>query len=288
MTFLGELLEDLFLPVELADAVGAVLTFVIVLLVAWVVGKAVVLPAVERMLVSRDLDAHARQPLRKVTWFVVVFLAVGVAIAAAGWSGTLRSLATIAAAATLAVGFALQNVIKNFVSGIFIFAERPFRIGDWIEWNDQRGIVEDISLRVTRVRTFDNELLTVANSILTDNVVKNVYAKDQLRLTFTFGIGYGDDIDAATEAILDEAKAHQVILDDPAPTVRVTELADSYIGLHARVWVAEPRHADPIGVRSEFVQAVKERFDAEDIEIPFPQRDLSGAIDIGEMATRVD
>lgn len=288
MTLLGELFEEFGLRAEVADAAGAAATFFVTLIIVWLVAKAIILPLVNRLLARRDLDTHARRPIEKITWFLVIFGAFAIAIAAAGWGSALRSLATIAAAGTLAVGFALQNVIKNFVAGIFIYAERPFKVGDWIEWNDQRGIVEDISLRVTRVRTFDNELLTVANSVLSDNTVKNVYGKDRLRLTFTFGIGYSDDIDAATEAILDEATSHPAILDDPEPSVRVTELADSYVGLQGRVWVDDPRNADPIGVRSAFVQSVKQRFDEEDIEIPFPQRDLSGAIDVGEMATRTD
>ncbi|MFB6159562.1 MAG: mechanosensitive ion channel domain-containing protein, partial [Haloferacaceae archaeon] len=74
----------------------------------------------------------------------------------------------------------MQDVIANFVAGVFIFTDRPFRIGDWIEWDGYSGIVEDISLRVTRVRTFDNELLTVPNSNLTDGVIKNPVAKEQL------------------------------------------------------------------------------------------------------------
>ena len=288
MTVFDELLADV-VPEGIAGTLGSIIMFFIALFVAWIVAKAIILPGIDRLLTSRDLDVHAKRPLRKLTWFLVIFGSITLAIAVAGWAEALRSLTTIAAAGTLAIGFALQNVIKNFVAGIFIYIERPFKIGDWIEWNDQVGIVEDISLRVTRVRTFNNELLTVANSVLTDNVVKNVYAKDRLRLTFVFGISYNDDIKAATEAIIEVAESHPAILDDPAPSVRVTELADSSVGLQGRIWVADPRTSDPINVRSEFVQQVKERFDEEGIEIPFPQRDLSGGVDIGgEVATRTD
>jgi small-conductance mechanosensitive channel len=215
-----------------------------------------------------------------VTLGVVVFGAIAIAFGIAGYGSFLQSLATIAAAATLAIGLAMQDVISNVVAGVFIYADRPFRIGDWIEWDDHSGIVEDISLRVTRVRTFDNELLTVPNSQLTDDVIKNPVAKDKLRLKFVFGIGYEDDIQRATEIIVEEAENHPDILDDPAPSVRLTELGDSYVGLQSRIWIANPSRADFVKTRGEYVTNVKERFDEAGINIPYPQVDLSGGIEL--------
>jgi small-conductance mechanosensitive channel len=232
------------------------------------------------VLSSRGLEEHAVRPLKKVASVVILFLAVSVAFGVAGFGNFLTSLATIGAAATLAIGFALQDVIKNFVAGVFIFTDRPFRIGDWIEWDGNSGIVEDISFRVTRVRTFDNELLTVPNSLLTDGVVKNPVDGEKLRLKFVFGISYDDDIDAATEIIVEEAEAHPDILADPEPSVRLTELADSYVGLQSRIWIDQPRRADFVRTRAEYVTRVKQRFDREDITIPFPQRELSGGVDM--------
>jgi small conductance mechanosensitive channel len=264
---------------------GLALTQIIYFLVAFVAvtlaGRLLVRPLVERAFEARDLDTHARKPLRKLTSILVLFAAVAVAFGFAGFGSFLTAIATAAAAATLAIGFAMQDVIKNFVAGIFIFTDRPFRIGDWIEWDGYEGIVEDISLRVSRVRTFDNELLTVPNSHLTDGVIKNPVAKDELRLKPVFGIGYDDDIDAATEIILEEADSHPEILDEPAPSVRLTELADSYIGLQSRIWIGNPSRSDVVKARAEYVQAVKERFDEAGIEIPYPQRDLSGTVELG-------
>jgi small conductance mechanosensitive channel len=277
------LIDAVGLEVALADAVGSAITFVAVFLAVYFVGRVAVLPLFSRILRNRDLDRHARRPLQKVVGILVLFVAVGVAFALAGFGNILTALATVGAAATLAIGFAMQDVIKNFVAGVFIFTDQPFRIDDWIEWDDNVGVVEDISLRVTRVRTFDNELLTVPNSHLTDNVVKNPVAKDQLRLKFVFGIGYEDDIDTATEIILEEADDHPDIMDDPAPTVRLTELADSYVGLQSRVWIDDPSRADFVKIRGDYVTAVKERFDEAGINIPYPQRDLSGGIELGNV-----
>ncbi|MWV64972.1 mechanosensitive ion channel [Halorubrum sp. JWXQ-INN 858] len=268
-----------FLEPFLGPASGIVVSaaiFVVVLFAVYVLNKSVLNPLVERLLDRQGLEPHARRPLNKIATFVVLFAGVTVAFGAAGYDDFLQSLATIAAAATLAVGFALQDVIRNFVAGIFIYTDKPFKIGDWIEWDDNSGVVEDISFRVTRVRTFDNELLTVPNHALTSGVVKNPVAKKTLRLKFVFGIDYEDDIDRATEIIVEEADAHEGILDDPAPSVRLNELADSYIGLQSRIWIDNPSRSDFVKIRADYVQSVKERFDEADITIPFPQRTVSG------------
>ncbi|MDX1747680.1 MAG: mechanosensitive ion channel, partial [Halobacteriales archaeon] len=159
--------------IPFAGTLGDALSFLVAFLVVYILGTVVLLPVLTRLMDARGLDAHAQKPLRKLTWFVVVFSGIAVAFGFAGFANFLQSLATIAAAATLAIGFAMQDVIKNFVAGVFIFTDRPFRIGDWIEWDGYSGIVEDISFRVTRVRTFDNELLTVPNADLSDGVIKN-------------------------------------------------------------------------------------------------------------------
>ena len=282
LTGLAKTLNDLGIPAGYAETVAAFLLFVVAFAAVVVIGRVVVLPVVDRLMDRRGLDRHAKVPLKKLVTFVVYFAAIGVAFAFAGFGNILTALATIGAAATLAIGFAMQDVIANFVAGIFIFTDKPFRIGDWIEWEGNSGVVEDISLRVTRVRTFDNELLTVPNSQLTDGVIKNPVAKDKLRMQVLFGIGYDDDIDEATDIIVDEARAHDEIIDDPEPSVRLTELGDSSVGLKSRVWIAEPSRSDFVATRGEYVQAVKERFDDAGIDIPYPNRELSGTVDVSE------
>lgn len=263
-----------------ASAVGAAITFIVVAVVLYVLGKVTIAPVANRVMDRRGLDQHAKSPLQMVVSIGIVAVAIGVAFAFAGYGNILTALATVAAAATLAIGFAMQDVIANFVAGVFIYTDKPFRIGDWIEWDGNSGVVEDISLRVTRVRTFDNELLTVPNSNLTDGVIKNPVAKDKLRVQFLFGIGYDDDIDKATEIIVDEAEKRDDIMDDPGVTVRLTELGDSYVGLKSRFWIADPSRADFVKTRGEYVQTVKERFDEAGIDIPYPTRTLEGEIDV--------
>jgi small-conductance mechanosensitive channel len=276
----GNVLDGFGVP--FAAPLGSAITFVVVFVVLYLGGKALINPLVGRGMDRRNLDEHARTPIRRLTSAIILFVAVAGAFGAAGFTGFLQSLATIAAAGTLAIGFALQDVIKNFVAGVFIYTDRPFRIGDWIEWDGNSGVVEDISLRVSRIRTFDNELLTVPNSQLTDGVIKNPVDGDKLRRTFVFGVGYDDDIEAATEIILEEARAHGEIMADPGPSVRVTTLGDSSVGLQARIWIEEPDRSDFVRIQSEFVQSTKEALDDAGIDIPYPQRVVHGDIGVGE------
>jgi small-conductance mechanosensitive channel len=276
----ADLLEDLGVGADYSGLIASLVTFVAAFILIYLIGKIVVKPLFNRVLNSRGLDQHAKKPLQKVVSFGIGFVAIAVAFGMAGFGSFLTALATIAAAATLAIGFALQDVIRNFVAGIFIFTDKPFRIGDWIEWGDNAGVVEDISLRVTRVRTFDNELLTVPNGQLMADVIKNPVDAEKLRLKFVFGIGYDDDIEAATEIIIEEADAHDDILDNPAPSVRLVELGDSSVGLQSRIWISDPSRGDFVKTRGEYVTRVKERFDEEDINIPYPNRTIGGGLEL--------
>lgn len=271
---------------EVTRAIYFIITFPIV----YAIGRVIVWPVVDRFLSRSDLDAHAKQPIRRLVTGGLLLVALLFALSAAGLQELLRSLSTITAAGTLAIGFGMQNVLSNFVAGVFIYIDKPFRIGDWIEWGEKEtgvekaGIVESISLRVTHVRTFNNELLTVPNTVLTNDVIKNPVAYETLRIPFEFGIGYEDDIERAMEIIIEEADRLDEILDSPEPSVKLTELEDSYVGLTARVWIEEPTRADYLSIRSEYVKNVKHSFNRHGIEIPFPQVGLSGGVNLTNAA----
>jgi small-conductance mechanosensitive channel len=256
------------------------LIFVLAAAIVYFLGKAVLLPVVRRVLDARDVDPTIAKPAQKLALAVVAFVVVAVAFAVAGFGNILSSLATIAAALTLAIGFASQDVISNLVAGVFMISDPKLKIGDWVEWNGNAGVIEDISFRVTRVRTFNNELITVPNSELTTTAITNPVAKDTLRIPFTFGVGYDDDLEHAKAVIVEEARENDEILDEPAPSVRVTELADSYVGIQSRFWIEDPARADFVRIKSDYVQAVKERCDAEAIEMPYPYRELAGGIEV--------
>mgnify|MGYP000294843600 CR=1 FL=1 len=265
--FVGEYLTDFGIPPNLASAIGSAAVFVVVFVALYVVGKQFVVPSIDGLLRRRGVDEHARKPLR------------GLGFALAGYGNILVALSTVGAAATLAVGFALQDVIKNFVAGVFIYTDQPFRTGDWIEWSGNSGFVEDIGLRVTRVRTFDNEHLTVPNSQLTDDVIKNYDRNRTLRLKFTFRIGFEDDIDDAMDHIIAAAEAEEEILEEPKPSVKLMEINEASFDLQGRIWICDPGDSDFLGIRGRFVKDVTDRFEAGGISIPYPHRTVEGSLD---------
>ena len=277
--FLGDLLAGVGFPPQLAGAAAAAVVFVAVFLAVYAGSRLVVVPLVERLLDRRALDEHVRKPLVLLIYGVALFLGLALAFSLAGFGNILVALSTVTAAATLAVGFAMQDVLKNFVAGVFIYTDEPFRTGDWIEWDGNSGYIEDISLRVSRVRTFDNEHLTVPNSQLTDGVIKNYDKNRTLRLKFTFRISFEDDIDEATDIIVEEARKQEGILDDPEPSVRLVEINDASFGLQSRIWIEEPGGSDFLGIRGRFIQSVTDRFTEAGITIPYPRRTVDGSLD---------
>jgi small-conductance mechanosensitive channel len=272
-----EALADLL--VRFGDALTAGGVFLVVLAVVYAPGRLLVVPLLKRAEARIDVDETLTNPAIKIANAVFAVFALYAAVTVSGIASTPEATAAVTAAATIAVGFAAQDVLGNLVSGAFIVTDPKFHIGDWIRWNGKEGIVEDISFRVTRVHTFDNELITVPNSELTKHAVVNPASKDRLRVSLEFAIGYEDDIDHARDVLVETATDNDEILDRPRATVHVTELSDSYVGLTARFWISDPARTDVVRIESEYVQSVKERFDAAGIEMPYPYRQLTGTVE---------
>ena len=269
----------------LGTLVGILFTlflFTIGLVGVLLIGKLLLLPSVERALGSKEFDDAVQSLGTSVANAVVWVAAIAIGFTIAGYGAFLSAFAVFGGAIALAIGFAAQDLLGNFVAGIFILKDKPFEVGDWIEWDGNAGRVEDIDLRVSRVRTFDNERITVPNGDLANNAVTNPVAYETLRQKFVFGIGYDDDIAAATDIIVEQAEAHPDILDDPAPSVRLVDLGDSDVGLQARWWIEDPDRGDFVKVRSEYVTDVKEAFDEAGIDIPYVHRQLTGSVEVIE------
>ncbi|WP_435319254.1 mechanosensitive ion channel family protein [Haloarchaeobius sp. TZWSO28] len=273
-------LEQVF--AELATVLQDGAVFLAVAAVIYLPGRYLVVPGARWLMDALDIDDTVELPLLKALNAVFGVFAVFTAITVSGLASFLAATEAITAGATIAIGFASKDVLGNFVSGVFIVADPTYNIGDWIQWKDREGIIEDISFRVTRIHTFDNELVTVPNSELTKNTITNPVAKDRLRVTFPFGVGYEDDLERAQDIIVEEALANEEILDRPGPSVRIQELGDSAVILQSRFWINKPARTDFVRIRSEFVEDVKARYDAEGISLPAPQRELSGSIETAE------
>ncbi|AGB15234.1 small-conductance mechanosensitive channel [Halovivax ruber XH-70] len=270
------------------DATVTALLFVVSFVVLYGLGKLVVLRIVRESLQRRGVERAIVRTAVRVTGLVIAVVAVALAATIAGFGVVLSAFAILGGALALAIGFATQDLIANFVAGIFILQDKPFTIGDWIKWDDEGGIVRDIDLRVTKVETFDNELVTVPNSDLANAAVTNPTANDRVRIGYDFGIGYGDDIDRAREAIIDAAHEIDGVLDEPAPAAPVTDLGGSAVVLTGRIWI-DPSDQVPNATKAAFVEAVKKRLDEEDdIDFPYPTTELTGSVTVderGEKAT---
>ena len=271
---------------RLVDAGWAAGEFLLVALVIYGVGRLVAGPLVDRSVSIADVEETFALTAIRLTNAAFAVFALYVAVTLSGLARTPTVTAAVAAAATIALGFAAQDVLGNLVSGAFIVVDPKFKVGDWIQWNDREGVIEDISFRVTRVHTFDNELVTVPNSELTANAVTNPVAKDRLRETVTVAIGYEDDVEEARAILRDVADDHDEILERPRATVLVDELAPSAVELTVRFWIADPARSDFLRLRSEYTETAKERLEDAGIELPYPYRQLTG--DVGTYETSVD
>ena len=256
-----------------------VVTFLLTFLLLYRIGKSVLVRATSRALNAREFSSAVVSLGSSVAAVLAVVGAVAIAATVAGFPAILSAFATLAGALALGVSFAAGDIIENFVAGIFILKDKPFGVGDYIQWDGNDGIVREINLRVTKLDSFDNEQLTVPNGDLASAVVTNPVANDTRRVTFDFGIEYGASIAAARAAILDEASKIDGVLAEPEPAAPVTGLGDSAVVLNGRVWI-DPAETGAGGVKHTLVENVKRRFDAEGIGMPYPYTELTGEIDV--------
>ncbi|MEZ6235787.1 MAG: mechanosensitive ion channel [Phycisphaerales bacterium] len=247
----------------------AILKFIGVVVAFWILSRILgnlTFAAVKRMPKASSL----LRPVLAGTVRRVTFL-IGLVIGVSMLGVNIGPLLAMIGAAGLVIGLALQGTLSNFASGILILMNRPFDVGDVVDAGGVFGKVEAMNLVSTKILTFDNQLMIVPNNQIWNGVIKNVTGKDTRRVDLTFGIGYADNASRAMEIIAEVIKAHPKVLAEPAPTVRINELGDNSVNIIARPW---SKTSDYWDVFWDVMEAVKNRFDKEKINIPFPQRDL--------------
>ena len=183
------------------------------------------------------------------------------------------SLAAVIGAAGLAVGLALQGSLSNFAGGVLILLFKPFKVGDNISAQGVEGTVKEITIFTTKLRTFGNQVAILPNGQLSNNNIINYNAEKIRRDKIDVGIGYGSDIKIAKNILLDICTEHDKILNKPAPEVYVGDLGDSAVILTLRFWA---KNEDFSAAHFFVLEELKYRFDAQGIEIPFPQRVVHG------------
>ena len=172
----------------------------------------------------------------------------------------------------IAIGFAAQDSLASVISGILIFWDKPFQVGDWVEVEGQFGQVSDITLRTTRIRTSRNAYVVIPNKEIIDSVLVNTSKHGRLRVDVPVGIAYKEDIDAARDVMLRAGSEVEGVLSEPSPQVVVTGLGASSVDLALRVWIDDA--GDQRAVFFRVVEAAKKALDEADIEIPFPHLQL--------------
>ena len=181
------------------------------------------------------------------------------------------SLAALIAAAGLAVGFALQGSLANFASGVMIILFKPFKVGDYIEAAGTAGVVEEIQIFNTLMRTTDNKKIFIPNSKVTGDNITNFSGKTTRRIDLVIGCGYADDVLAVRQFLEGVIAADERVLDDPEPIVRLHELGDSSVDFIVRPWVNSEDYWE---CRWDLTEKIKLGFDEQGFTFPFPSRDV--------------
>lgn len=245
------------------------LIYALVILVVGFLVARIAKSILRRVLLRTRLDATLCSFLSNLGYMLLLTVVVIATLEKLGIDTT--SLAAVVAAAGLAIGLALQGSLSNFASGVMIIGFRPFRVGDYVEVGGTEGIVEDVSVLFTQMRTGDNKLIIVPNSEITGDVITNYSAKDTRRIDLVVGVGYDDDLKTTREVLERVLSEEERVLGEPESTIAVSELADSSVNFVVRPWV---QTEDYWPVRFELTERIKLELDAAGINIPYPQRDL--------------
>jgi len=246
------------------SAIGAILLLIVGrILAGWVRNR------VKAGLTRAGTDASLVPFFSSMLYYLLMGAVVIAVLSLFGIETT--SLIAVFGAAGLAVGLALQGTLSNFAAGVMLLIFRPIRVEDWVEVAGQAGTVKEIAIFSTVLHTGDNIRIIVPNSQVFGDTIKNFSVNPTRRIDLIMGIAYGDDIGKAIEIIERVVTADSRTLQDPAPTIAVSELADSSVNLIVRPWCAS---GDYWALRWHLTRTLKEELEAGGCNIPFPQQDV--------------
>lgn len=254
-TFMGKYLPQL---------IGAIL----VLVIGFKIIKKVV-RVFEKLMKDRNVDVSLQGFTSSL---VAILLKVLLLIAVAAMLGIeTASFVAVLAAASFAVGLALQGSLSNFAGGVLILLFKPYKAGDFIDAQGHTGTVREIQVFNTILKTPDNKTIIVPNGAISNGSITNFSTEPTRRVDMTFGIGYEDDIQKAKDTLNNLVKSDQRVLQEPAPMIVLSELADSSVNFAVRAWC---NAADYWGIYFDMHEKVKLEFDKQGLSIPFPQQDV--------------
>jgi len=251
-----------------AMLLGYLIKFIIAIAI-FVIGKFVaklISSATKKILIHKKLDDTVISFIASLVYGLVIIVAFIAAISHLGFNTT--SLVAIVGAAGLAIGLALQGSLSNFASGILLISLKPFKAGDFVEIAGTAGVVEEVHVFSTQLRTGDNKTVIIPNGGITNGTITNYSAKATRRVDLVIGVGYNADLKQTKQILNDVVSGHALVLKDPAITIGVSELADSSVNFVVRPWVKTP---DYWTVHFDLLETIKIELDKAGIEIPFPQ-----------------
>ncbi|MFP4498877.1 MAG: mechanosensitive ion channel family protein [Vulcanimicrobiota bacterium] len=252
---------------QVVDFLPNFLTSLLILLIFYILLR-VVLKIAESTMESLNWEKAVQQLLVGVLKATIIAFAI---ITAAGQLGiNVASLLAGLGVAGLAISFAAKDSLENLIAGVTILVDKPFRVGDLVEYDNSFGYVVNITLRTTRIRTIENYIVVVPNSKMVSSVITNRSLTTNTNVFFEVGIGYESDIDRARKIALETLDNDERVLNTPEPAVVVKDLGDSSVNLRVKFTVADP--ALEIPMRFEYIEKVKKAFTTQGINIPFPIR----------------
>lgn len=254
------------------EAIIAILTKIVTAVIIYWVGKkiaAFIANMVAKGLKKAEADQILINFLRSFIYFVLLAAIVVAALGQLGIKTT--SLLGMLAAAGLAIGLALKDSLSNFASGVMIVIFRPFKLGDFVEVAGVSGKIEEIRIFSTFVVTGDNKLVIIPNGQITSDSIINHSAKSERRVDIPMGVSYEDDLKSARNIMMDIMHEHPLILENPAPSILMTELADSSVNFSVRPWA---KTGDYWVVYSDLLEQFKAGLEAGGCNLPYPQTDI--------------
>lgn len=254
-----ELVQTYALPL-----VWALIIFIVGRMVAKVLTN-----VIGKMMVKSNIDETLVKFAKNMTYVALMVFVILAALGKLGIETT--SFAAIIAAAGLAIGLSLQGTLGNFAAGVMLVLFRPFKVGDFVEAAGVAGVVEEVQIFSTKIKSGDNKEIIVPNGQIVGGTITNYSAKETRRVDMVIGVGYNDDLKKVRAVLEDILKKDGRILSDPVPTIGLLELGESSVNFVVRPWV---KSGDYWPVLFDIQEEIKVRFDAEGISIPYPQRDL--------------
>ena len=222
-----------------------------------------------KMMAKANVDETLAKFLGNIIYALLLTFVVMAAVGKLGVDTT--SFAAVIAAAGLAIGFALQNSLANFAAGVMLILFKPFQVGNFVDAGGSKGVVEEIHIFNTFMRTGDNVQIIIPNGQITSGTITNFSAKQTRRIDLVVGCGYGDDLKAVRDFLENLLAGEKRILEDPEPVVAVNELGDSSVNFVVRPWV---NSSDYWAVRWDLTEKIKLGFDEHKFNIPYPSQDI--------------